>query len=362
MKPIGILGGGQLARMIALAAHPLGLRCRVLDPAPDPPAAAVAEHIRGDFDDTAALARFADGLEVATCEIEHLPDVALETVAAAVDVRPRVGAIQVARDRLVEKTFLREAGIPTTRFAAIDGSADLADAIERLGLPLVLKTRTAGYDGRGQVVAHSRAQAAEALWNLGPQGLIAEAWVAFDRELSVVAARSHCGEFALYPVAENRHAEGILRWTLAPAPRAGVALVDSADAIARQLVLALDYVGVLVVELFQVGERLLVNEIAPRVHNSAHWTIEGSETSQFENHLRAVLGLPLGATTATSNWVLFNLLGDSPDLGRLLELRGAHVHLYGKAPRPGRKIGHVNCRADDPQAARPRLEALLGLS
>ncbi len=361
MKPIGILGGGQLARMLALAAHPLGLRCRVLDPAADPPAAAVAEHIRGDFDDPDSLARFADGLAVATYELEHLPDVALETVARFAELRPGPQAIRVARDRLIEKTFVRDAGIPTTDFVAVDDQEDLDAAVASLGLPLILKTRTDGYDGRGQLIVRTREEATSALERFCGRPLIAEAMVTFDRELSVVAVRSQQGELVSYPLGENQHSDGVLRWTVAPAPNVGVALQDRAEAIARQLVLSLDYVGVLVIELFQVGERLLVNEIAPRVHNSAHWTIEGSDTSQFENHLRAILGLPLGETTARDHWLLFNLLGDEPDLGRVLELPGAHLHVYGKAPRPGRKVGHVNCRATDPYPARARLQSLLGL-
>lgn len=361
MKPIGILGGGQLARMLALAAHPLGLRCRVLDPAENPPAAAVAEHVRGDLHDLDILARFAEGLELATCEIEHLPDVTLDAVARLIDVRPGPRAIKVARDRLIEKSFVRDVGIPTAEFAAVGDLHDLEEAIVRLGLPLILKTRTDGYDGRGQLTLRSRADAVEALARLGGRPLIAEALVEFDRELSIAVARSRHGEFVSYPLVENHHFEGVLRWTAAPAPNVGVALQARAEAIARALTLSLAYVGVLVVELFQVGERLLVNEIAPRVHNSAHWTIEGSDTSQFENHLRAILGLPLGATTARDSWLLFNLLGDEPDLSRVLELPGAHLHVYGKTPRPGRKIGHVTCRAPDPYPARARLQSLLGL-
>ncbi len=361
MKPIGILGGGQLARMIALAAHPLGLRCRVLDPADLPPAAGLAEHVQGDFGDPDALARFADGLEVATFEIESLPDVALDTLAKCVDVQPRVEAMKVARDRLLEKTFLRNAGIPTADFMAVDDDQDLDRAIATLGLPLLLKTRTHGYDGRGQSLVRSRQDGIDVLARFGAFPLLAESWVDFDRELSIIAVRSAVGEFSLYPVVENRHSQGVLQSTVAPAPNAGPALASRAEDLARTLVLSLGYVGVLVIELFQVGARLLVNEIAPRVHNSAHWTIEGSDTSQFENHLRAILGLPLGSTNATGGWVLFNLLGEVPDTHRVLELPGAHLHVYGKAPRPGRKLGHVNCRAADPSAARSRLQDLLGL-
>jgi len=362
MKPIGILGGGQLARMMALAAHPLGLRCRVYDPAPQPPAAAVAEHVRGDFDDGDALRRFASGLEVATYELEHLPASALAALDGYVEVRPGPQALHSTADRWVEKSFVQGLGIATTEFAAVDSEADLSGAADRLGLPLVLKTRTHGYDGHGQAMVRSRAECAPALSRLGSTGLLAEAWVPFDRELSLVVVRSPSGEVRTYPLVENHHDGGILRWTLAPATAVDSDIREQAEVIARRIVRALDYVGVLTVELFQVGARLLVNELAPRVHNSGHWTIEGAETSQFENHLRAVLGLPLGATTATDSWVLFNLLGEAPDLRRVLELPGAHIHVYDKVPRLGRKLGHVTCRARDPGAARPRLQEILGLA
>ena len=361
MKPVGILGGGQLARMIALAGHPLGLRCRVLEPGANPPAAVVAEHVRGALDDPSALARFADGLDLVTCEIEHLPDRALDTLKGAADLRPNADAVRTARDRLAEKTFLRSCGAGTADFVSVDDEPDLERAAEALGFPFILKTRVEGYDGRGQARVHDPQEAAAALAELRPSALIAEAFVEFDRELSLVAVRSHGRECAFYPLVENHHAEGILRWTLAPAPNAGPALQQRAEELAKGLMVALDYVGVLTIELFQVGEALLVNEIAPRVHNSGHWSIEGAETSQFENHLRAVVGMPLGATTPTGSWVMFNLLGETPDLQRMLSVPDAHVHLYGKDPRPGRKLGHVTCRSRDPLADRPTLATRLGI-
>ena len=361
MKPVGILGGGQLARMIALAGHPLGVRCRVIDPSPDAPAAVVAEHVHGELTDPEALARFADGIGVVTCEIEHLSDLALDTFKGDAEMRPSPDAVRVSRDRLDEKTFVRRCGVATADFVAVDDEADLERAAKELGFPFLLKTRVNGYDGRGQARVRSPEEASAALEELAPAPLLAEALVPFDRELSVVAARSTTGEFAVYPVGENHHAEGILRWTLAPAPNLPDALRTRIEAMARDLMTALDYVGVLTIELFQVGIELLVNEFAPRVHNSGHWTIEGAETSQFENHLRAVLGLPLGSTAATGQWVMFNLLGTTPDPARVLEIEGAHLHLYGKEPRPGRKLGHVTCRVQDPEADRPRLAAELGL-
>jgi 5-(carboxyamino)imidazole ribonucleotide synthase len=362
MRPIGILGGGQLARMLALAAHNLGLRCRVYDPAADPPAAAVAKHHRGRFDHVEVLRQFGSGLSVVTYEVEHLPIAALEKLAGVVDLYPGLSAIRVASDRLVEKNFVNAAGIQTAAFAAVDRVEDVDEAIDRLGLPLILKTRTQGYDGRGQAVVQTRREAIRALRKLGGSDLIAESLVRFDSELSIIAVRSRTGQIAAYPLVENHHGEGILRWTLAPAPELDRRICRRAEKIARRLLAELDYVGVLCVELFRVGDTLLVNEIAPRVHNSGHWTIEGAETSQFENHLRAILGLPLGSTEANGNWVLFNLLGRTPDVRRVLELPGAHLHLYDKSPRPGRKLGHVNYRAGDPRRARVRLQSQLGLS
>ena len=364
MRPIGILGGGQLARMLALAGHPLGLEFRVLEPSTAAPAAVVADHVCGALDDPEVLARFADGLDVVTCEIEHLPDLALELEDKrdGLALRPGARAIRTARDRLEEKTFVRDCRIATADFISVDTHADVALAQEKLGFPFILKTRTHGYDGRGQAVVRDAEEAAEAFDELSPAPLLAESFVPFERELSVIVARSTSGELAHYPVVQNHHAEGILRWTLAPAPNASDAIRKRAEEIATTLATALDYVGVLTIELFQVGDELLVNEMAPRVHNSGHWTIEGAETSQFENHLRAILGLPLGKTAATDGWVMFNLLGELPDTQRTLEIPGAHLHLYGKAPRPGRKLGHVTIRAAEPATERTALQARLGLS
>lgn len=366
MRPIGIIGGGQLARMLALAAHPLGLRCRVLDPSPAPPAAAVAEHVRAPFTDVGVLARFVAGVEMVTFELEHLPEEAIVALRDRIDPERRteraaLEALRIARDRFLEKRFLNSLGIDTADFMAVDDDDDVDAAVSRFGLPMILKTRSYGYDGRGQILVTSAGEARSAARRLGEGGLIAEALVSFDRELSIIAVRAQTGEVAMYAPSENHHRDGILRWSLAPAPAIGAPRRADAEAIARRIVAALDYVGVMTIELFQVADRLLVNEIAPRVHNSGHWTIEGADTSQFENHMRAILGLPLGSTSTHGGWVLFNLLGDSPDLHRALAVPGAHLHLYGKEPRPRRKVGHVTCPSQNPSADRARLQELLGL-
>ena len=341
MSPVvGILGGGQLARMLALAGVPLGIRCRVLDPAPDACAAAVAEHVQAAYDDPAGLDRLADGADAVTFEFENVPAAAAARLAARVTVRPSPISLAVSQDRLAEKRLFAELDVPTPDWHAVDGPQDLARALEVVGVPAVLKTRRLGYDGHGQRVVASRAEALEAWDALGAVPLLAERRVPFSRELSVLVVRGADGATAAWPLAENRHEGGILRRTTAPAPDRG-SLQGEAEALGRRILERLDHVGVLALELFEEDGRLLANELAPRVHNSGHWTIEGATTSQFENHLRAVLGLPLGATTARGAWEMENLLGTPPPLPELLGRPGAHVHLYGKAPRPGRKVGHV---------------------
>lgn len=362
MKRVGIIGGGQLARMLALAGHPLGVRCRVLDAAEHPPAADVAEHVRGAQDDPCALERFGQGLDVVTYEVEHVPVAAFSLLARCAPIHPRPEAATTAGDRLVEKRFLSRLGIATAPF--LDGSSpkDARAAVRALGLPLLLKTRTHGYDGRGQMVIRSDAEVGEACARLGSDCFLAEGFVPFERELSIIAARSTHGDVRTYPVVENRHRDGILVSTLAPAPALPPALQASAEAIATTILAELDYVGVLTVEMFECRDGLLVNEIAPRVHNSGHWTIEGAATSQFENHLRAVLGLPLGSTAPLGASALVNLLGELPRIEHILERPDTHVHLYNKAARPGRKIGHVTARADTPEQALRRLDDLMRLS
>jgi 5-(carboxyamino)imidazole ribonucleotide synthase len=341
---VGVLGGGQLARMMALAGHPLGIRCTVLDPAPDACAGEVADLIVDAYDATVGLDRLAGASDVVTFEFESVPASSAERLSGRVKVQPPPAALEVAQDRLAEKRLFAELGIETPAFRAVDSQTDLDGAV----LPSVLKTRRLGYDGKGQRVLRAAADAAGAFEALGGVPLILESFVEFDRELSVIAARAADGDIACYPVVENHHREGILRITHAPAPGLDEAFQRTAEGYARLLLERLDYVGVLALELFQVGDRLLANEIAPRVHNSGHWTIDGAETSQFENHLRAVCGLPLGATTLRSPSTMVNLIGGEPPLAEMAAIEGAHVHLYGKSARPGRKVGHVTVTGGRP--------------
>jgi 5-(carboxyamino)imidazole ribonucleotide synthase len=339
---LGTLGGGQLARMLALAAHPLGVRTVALDPAAEACAGDVAELIVDAYDAPAGLDRLAERSDVVTFEFESVPAASAERLAAAVAVQPPPRALEVAQDRLHEKRLFGELGIDTPRFRAIDAQSGL-DAAE---LPGVLKTRRLGYDGKGQRVLRTAADAEGAFAALGEVPCIVEQLVEFDRELSVIAARSADGAVACYPLVENHHRDGILRVSHAPAPELTPGLQEQAERYARHLLDRLGYVGVLALELFQVGDLLLANELAPRVHNSGHWTIEGAETSQFENHVRAVCGLSLGSAELRMRSTMVNLIGGHPPLEQLAAIPHAHVHLYGKAPRRGRKIGHVTVTGD----------------
>jgi 5-(carboxyamino)imidazole ribonucleotide synthase len=320
----------------------------------------------GDYRDDAALAEFASRIDVATFDFENVPAESARWLAARVPVFPSPRALATAQDRLVEKTLFRELDIPVPEFAAIATRADLDAAIARIGAPCILKTRRLGYDGKGQFRIKVPADA-DAAWNaLGAQaqtvGLILEAFVPFQRELSVVVARGRDGEFRAWPLTENWHVDGVLSASLAPAS-VDAALAATAVGHARKLADALDYVGVFALELFCRDGLLLANELAPRVHNSGHWTIEGSETSQFQNHLRAVLGLPLGDTRMVGRACMLNWIGAMPDAAPVLGEAGGHWHDYGKAPRAGRKVGHATLRAesaDELAAALHRVGDALG--
>jgi 5-(carboxyamino)imidazole ribonucleotide synthase len=350
MTTVGILGGGQLARMIALSGAPLGLRFLVLDNVADACAGQFAPMVVGDYRDEAALAEFASRIDVATFDFENVPAESAQWLASRVDVFPNPRALAIAQDRLAEKTHFRDLGIPVPPFAAVDTLEQLRAAVCEIGTPCILKTRRLGYDGKGQFRIRDAADV-DAAWSaLGAQapkvGLILEGFVHFERELSVVAVRGRDGEFRAWPLTENWHVDGVLSASLAPAAVDDAMHATAVDH-ARRLAEALDYVGVFALELFCGDGELLANELAPRVHNSGHWTIEGSETPQFQNHLRAVLGLPLGDTRMVGRACMLNWIGEMPDAQAVLQEAGGHWHDYGKEPRSGRKVGHATLRADD---------------
>jgi 5-(carboxyamino)imidazole ribonucleotide synthase len=354
---VGVLGAGQLGRMLGLAGRALGLELTFLDPTADSPASAVGELLVSDYSDAEALGRLAQA-RVVTFEFENVPVEAVKALEAKAQVFPGSRALEVAQDRLSEKTCFRSLGIATPAFEAVGSLPELLAALSRVGYPAVLKTRRFGYDGKGQAVLRTEADATAAFERLGAAPLILEGFVPFERELSIIAVRSSAGEVACYPLVENHHSAGILRKTLAPAPGVDAELQRAASQHIEKLLAHLDYVGVLALELFQVEGRLVANEIAPRVHNTGHWTIEGAYTSQFENHLRAILGLPLGATDAILPCAMLNLIGDAPDAAAILAVPDAHLHWYGKAPRPGRKVGHITVRAPDAETLATRVAEL----
>src|SRR5688572_12207106 len=359
MTTVGILGGGQLARMLALSGAPLGLRFLVMDNVADACAGQFAPMVVGDYRDEAALTEFASKVDVATFDFENVPAESAHWLSDRVTVFPNPRALAIAQDRLAEKTLFVELGIPVPPFAAIDTREQLGAALEKIGTPCILKTRRLGYDGKGQFRIKTPADADAAWEALGAQagkvGLILEGFVHFQRELSVVAVRGRDGEFRTWPLTENWHVDGVLSASLAPAT-VDEAMAQTAFEHARKLGEALDYVGVFALELFCRDGELLANELAPRVHNSGHWTIEGSETSQFQNHLRAVLGLPLGDTRMVGLACMLNWIGEMPDALPVLREPGGHWHDYGKEPRAGRKVGHATVRADSAQALATALQ------
>lgn len=362
---VGILGGGQLGRMLALAGIPMGLRFRFLERSADCPAAKLGEVIVGDYTDDAALTRFARGLTVATYEFENVPAATARWLTEHIPVFPPEPILAIAQERLAEKQLFRSLGIPTPDFAPIDTRDQLRAAVSTIGLPAVLKTRRLGYDGKGQWVLRTPADldALPAdLFARPAANLILEAFVSFTRELSIIAARSRTGELAFYPLTHNIHRGGILRQSIAPAPSLTPDFQSRAESIARRVLDHTGYVGILAIELFELADgALLANEMAPRVHNSGHWTQNAPGiTSQFENHLRAILGWPLGPTAIAENPVIcgmLNILEALPDPAQVVAIPGAHLHLYGKSPRPGelRKVGHVNVTAPNHETLATRL-------
>lgn len=357
MSTVGIMGGGQLARMLVLAGAPLGVRFRVLDPSADACAGQVAPLVVAEYSDEAALARFVDSVDVVTFDFENVPARAADAVAARVPVFPNPGALSVAQDRLAEKRLFNEIGLATPDFAPVDSRADLDTALAAIGVPSILKTRRLGYDGKGQYRLRNKADADAAWAALGGVPLILERFVNFEREMSVLAVRGRGGELRAWPLTRNWHRHGVLSASLVT-EMADAMMGDMAHAAASRLAERLDYVGVFALELFVDGDRLLANEMAPRVHNSGHWTIEGAYTSQFENHVRAVLGWPLGSTVLREPSAMLNFVGQLPDARSVLEIAGAHWHDYGKSERVGRKVGHATLTRPSPAALAVALEEL----
>ncbi len=356
---VGILGGGQLGRMLALSGYPLGLEFLCLDPSADAPAGQVAPLLHGSFSDKRLLGRLARQCQVITFDWENVPVGSLAAIARRhrVPICPPVAALAAGQDRVEEKRLFERLRIPTTRWQAVGSRGELARALAVVGVPGVLKTRRMGYDGKGQAVIRALADAERAWAELGRAPLLYEEFVPYDCEVSIIGARSVKGETAVYPLCGNVHGAGMLRLTRAPYGPAGWHV--RATRYLRRVLTHFAYSGILTIEFFVRRGRLIANEMAPRVHNSGHWTIEGATTSQFENHLRAILGLPLGATTARGFSAMVNLIGERPARSRLLALPGVHLHDYGKGARPGRKMGHCTVVEATAAARDARARSLL---
>ena len=355
---IGILGAGQLGRMLALAGYPLDFDFVFLDPATEACAAPLGQHIHAPYEDERALAEFCVSVDVATYEFENVPAATAAFVAGRIPLLPAPIALTAGQDRLSEKQLFDQLKIPVPRYMPVATREALEFAVKNLGLPAVLKTRRLGYDGKGQAVLRQPADLDSAWAKLGGQPLILEAFVPFEREVSCLAVRGQQGELAFYPVVENVHRDGILRTAT---PRRDDPLQFEAEEYARRVVEHLGYVGVLAFEFFVAGGKLLANEIAPRVHNSGHWTIEGAEVSQFENHLRAIAGLPLGSTRIRGYPAMVNFIGNAPQNDALARIPGVHIHHYGKTPKPQRKVGHATVTAASAAELSERLQQLVAL-
>lgn len=347
---IGVLGGGQLGRMLGLAGIPLGLRFMFLDPAADACAAETGRLLQAGFSDVDAVRHLAGQVDIATFDFENVPEESARALEETCRLYPASNALAASQDRLVEKSLLQELDIPVPPYHAVSGRTDLLEGLERLGYPAVLKTRRLGYDGKGQAVLRDPEDLERAWQRLGESDLILEAFVPFEAECSLVAVRGRDGEIRAWPLTRNLHCDGILTLSLPGGFDSG--LQSRAESMMRALMEHLGYTGVLTMEFFLHRGELMVNEFAPRVHNSGHWTIDGSGCSQFENHLRAIAGLPLGATDLSGHALMFNWIGELPERHAALDVPGVHWHDYGKAARPGRKIGHATLTA----ASRQELE------
>ena len=356
---VGILGGGQLARMIALAGYPLGLDFIILDPSNDAGAVGLGEHLHGDYNDQTLLAALAEKADVVTYEFENVPADVAAFLAEHTRVYPAPNALAVSQDRLHEKEFFHQLNIPTANYAAISCLEDFLQAMEHIGYPAILKSRRMGYDGKGQVVLKSADQLAEAWKFVEGVDCIVEGFVDFQREVSIIAARRANGEVVFYPLSENIHDKGVLRISECCVDDK---MQQQAEHYAVKLLDALEYVGVVAIELFDVNGGFVANEFAPRVHNSGHWTIEGAETSQFENHLRAILDLPLGSTKARGYTGMVNFIGGLPSTESVLDIPHAHLHLYAKSARKGRKVAHATVRSDSKEQCSLSLQRLAVLA
>lgn len=353
---VGILGAGQLGRMLAEAGKPLGMEFRFLDPATEISARDLGEHVCAAFEDVEALEEFHQGLDVITYEFENVPFESVRWLSRRVPVYPNAEALATAQDRLYEKRTFEAAGIPVPNFADLFFRDEYHRAIEKIGYPAVLKTRRFGYDGKGQRVIRNPEEAANAWTELNGLPLFLEGFVPFQRELSLLSVRGRDGEYRAWPLVWNTHREGILRLSIAPAPAVSPSLQATAEAHARRIMNDLDYVGVLAIEFFEHDGVLVANEMAPRVHNSGHWSIEGAACSQFENHLRAIAGLPLGSVQVAGFSAMVNLIGDVPT--DLPTGPNYHFHDYGKRPRAGRKLAHLTITAADPEQREELLKPL----
>ncbi len=356
---VGILGGGQLARMIALAGYPLGLQFVILDPSDTAGAIGLGEHLHGEYDNQALLAELAEKADIVTYEFENVPAEVASFLADHTKIYPAANALAIAQDRLTEKNFFHQLDIPTAEFAPINSLEDLQNAMPDIKYPAILKSRRMGYDGKGQMPLKISADLPDAWQSMAGAQSIVEGFVDFQREVSMIAARRPSGEMVFYPLSENQHSRGILRVSKCCE---NDVLQQQAEEYTTRILETLNYVGIIAVEFFDVQGKLLANEFAPRVHNSGHWTIEGAETSQFENHLRAILDLPLGSTKARGYAGMVNFIGGLPTTTQVLDLPNSHMHLYDKVPRKGRKVAHATIRADDPELFSNSLKQLQDLA
>lgn len=355
---LGILGGGQLGRMLAIAALQLGVRSRTFDPSSQACAKAASELIVGEYDDFSALDRFCTGATQCSYEFENVPLAAAEFIQKRSLLAPGLEALKISQDRLFEKKFFSELGIPTVEYRAAETLGELSSEVNSMLATgaVVVKTRRQGYDGKGQLTCRSSTDFESGSSSLGAGPWVIERRIDFRREISIIAARSKKGELAVYPLVQNVHGDGILRHSALASVTP--AEIKQAHAYITAMLERLNYVGVITLELFDLGDKLIANEFAPRVHNSGHWTIECAQTSQFENHVRAVLGLPLGSTELVSDFQMFNLVGTFPTPEAVLNIPGAHLHLYGKSPRAGRKIGHITVSGKSESELTARAQAI----